>query len=85
MRMHAIALRVGARSGGGFAARRKPLQVLFWLQNGQPWRRGMQVPDQELVERVTGRRLDPVTGMIYPPEVQAAAAGHRRIASSSAA
>ena len=33
-----------------------------------------QVPDQELVERVTGRRLDPQTGLIYhlkfkpPPE-----------------
>ena len=33
-----------------------------------------QVPDQELVERVTGRRLDPETGTIYhmkfkpPPE-----------------
>lgn len=34
----------------------------------------MQVPDDELVERVTGRRLDPVTNTIYhmkfkpPPE-----------------
>ena len=25
----------------------------------------MQVPDEELVERVTGRRLDPVTNTIY--------------------
>lgn len=35
-----------------------------------------QVPDQELVERVTGRRLDPQTGLIYhlkfkPPPAEA--------------
>ena len=37
-----------------------------------------QVPDQELVERVTGRRLDPHTGLIYhlkfkPPPAEALA------------
>lgn len=28
-------------------------------------RAAVQVPDEELVERVTGRRLDPVTNTIY--------------------
>ena len=41
---------------------------------GHPDYVGLQVPDEELVERVTGRRLDPETGEIYhmrfkpPPE-----------------
>jgi len=44
------------------------------------WARALQVPDEAIIERVVGRRMDPVTGKIYhnkfnppPPEARAAA------------